>query len=241
MTKNFRKQVDTPIGIRGHFRQKSYLVPSLDEFREAFRQLLTNGMHEDNHLQTEPLHLNRYLTEIGRYQILTREDEKKLSQAIMAGLTAKKAKDQGQEIPTKLLNDLEETIQTGEQAQDALTTANLRLVVSIARKYEASGLPLLNLIQEGNLGLIVAVERFDWRKGFKFSTYATWWIRQAISRALADNKMALPVSSESTMSDDETKLREQVGELSVDLPDQAMSFILARFQNRIPEFAYLDL
>jgi RNA polymerase sigma factor (sigma-70 family) len=93
---------------------------------------------------------------------------------------------------------LRRTVRAGEEAHDTFVLANLRLVVSIAKKYQASGLPLLDLVQDGNLGMIHAVDKFDWRKGFKFSTYATWWIRQAISRGIANTArtIRLPVHAD---------------------------------------------
>jgi RNA polymerase sigma factor (sigma-70 family) len=126
-----------------------------------------------------------YLDEVGRYPLLTRRDEAELGQAYEAGLRA------GHELAELPPGDprrpaLAAAARRGEQARRAMVEANLRLVISIARRYTSTGLPLGDLVQEGNLGLLRAVEKFDWRKGFKFSTYATWWIRQAIARGAAD-------------------------------------------------------
>jgi RNA polymerase primary sigma factor len=127
-----------------------------------------------------------YLREIGRVPLLTASDEVRLAQAIERGRVADEALARG------LLGDVEreelqDLVRQGNAAREALTDANLRLVVSVARRYSNRGVPLIDLIQEGNLGLLRAVEKFDWRRGFKFSTYATWWIRQAVSRAIADD------------------------------------------------------
>ena len=144
-----------------------------------------------------------YLTDIGQYPLLTKEDEVRLAQAIEAGTEARA---EFENIDTELTpakkRELRRAMQKGEQAERTFVQSNLRLVVSIAKKYQASGLPLLDLIQEGNLGLMHAVEKFDWRKGFKFSTYATWWIRQAITRAIADQSrtIRLPVHLYETIS-----------------------------------------
>ena len=143
-----------------------------------------------------------YLTDIGQYALLTKDDEVRLAKAIEAGKAA------GEEMAaTKSLNatkkrDLRKLVREGEIAERAFVQSNLRLVVSIAKKYQASGLPLLDLIQEGNLGLMHAVEKFDWRKGFKFSTYATWWIRQAITRGIANTgrTIRLPVHAGDTLA-----------------------------------------
>ena len=128
-----------------------------------------------------------YLTDIGPYPLLTKEGEVRLAQQIEAGVearTALAAKDDSLAPARK--RELKRNLKRGDDAQRTFVQSNLRLVVSIAKKYQASGLPLLDLIQEGNLGLMHAVEKFDWRKGFKFSTYATWWIRQAITRGIAN-------------------------------------------------------
>ena len=123
----------------------------------------------------ETASLDKYLQEIGKVDLITAEEEVELAQKIRAG---------------------------DENALDKLTKANLRFVVSVAKQYQNQGLTLPDLINEGNLGLIRAVEKFDWRKGFKFSTYATWWIRQAITRAIADKSrtVRIPVHLHDTMA-----------------------------------------
>jgi RNA polymerase primary sigma factor len=126
-----------------------------------------------------------YLDEVGRHPLLTKEDEIRLSQAYQAGLAAHtKLAKLDPEDPARVA--LQAIVDRGERARRTMIESNLRLVVSIARRYVATGLPLADLVQEGNLGLLHAVEKFDWRKGCKFSTYATWWIRQAIARGAAD-------------------------------------------------------
>jgi hypothetical protein len=128
-----------------------------------------------------------YLTDIGQYPLLTKEGEVRLAQQIEAGTSAKaESEAKGDKVTPARRRELRRSIRRGDEAQRTFVQSNLRLVVSIAKKYQASGLPLLDLIQEGNLGLMHAVEKFDWRKGFKFSTYATWWIRQAITRGIAN-------------------------------------------------------
>ncbi len=135
-----------------------------------------------------------YLTDIGQYPLLTKDDEVRLAQAIEAGREAEiEVTTRAKELTAAKRRELKRKVIGGEQAQQTFVQSNLRLVVSIAKKYQASGLPLLDLIQEGNLGLMHAVEKFDWRKGFKFSTYATWWIRQAITRAIADQARTIRI------------------------------------------------
>ena len=144
-----------------------------------------------------------YLTDIGQYVLLTKDDEVRLAKAIEEGKTAEAAlkKTEKQITPTRR-RELNKVVRAGARAERQFVQSNLRLVVSIAKKYQASGLPLLDLIQEGNLGLMHAVEKFDWRKGFKFSTYATWWIRQAITRGIANTgrTIRLPVHAGDTLA-----------------------------------------
>jgi RNA polymerase sigma factor (sigma-70 family) len=144
-----------------------------------------------------------YLTDIGQYPLLTKDDEVRLAKAIEAGAAARSEADRlGNDLPAARRRELRRAIRDGDEAERVFVQSNLRLVVSIAKKYQASGLPLLDLIQEGNLGLMHAVEKFDWRKGFKFSTYATWWIRQAITRGIANTgrTIRLPVHAGDTLA-----------------------------------------
>ncbi|MFM7125441.1 MAG: RNA polymerase sigma factor RpoD/SigA, partial [Actinomycetota bacterium] len=144
-----------------------------------------------------------YLSDIGQYTLLTKDDEVRLAKQIEAGKAAKEELALGgKSIAKGRKAELQRVERQGEKAERAFVQSNLRLVVSIAKKYQASGLPLLDLIQEGNLGLMHAVEKFDWRKGFKFSTYATWWIRQAITRGIANTgrTIRLPVHAGDTLA-----------------------------------------
>jgi RNA polymerase primary sigma factor len=128
-----------------------------------------------------------YLNEIGQVDLLTADDERRLGKAIRDGLDAQRELDaQGESLGLKERRALQRVIGEGNAAKDHMVRANLRLVVSIARRYDRKELQLADLIQEGNIGLMHATEKYDFQKGFKFSTYATWWIRQAMTRALAD-------------------------------------------------------
>ena len=138
-----------------------------------------------------------YLKEIGKVDLLTPEREIELAQAMAAGNMARdqleELKSQGEELPEETAGELNRLIREGDKAKSQLAEANLRLVVSIAKRYVGRGMLFLDLIQEGNLGLIKAVEKFDYTKGYKFSTYATWWIRQAITRAIADQARTIRI------------------------------------------------
>ena len=138
-----------------------------------------------------------YLKEIGKVNLLTSDEEVALAQDMVAGNAAKEQLDEmtqaGEEIPDEVKRELNRAVKRGERAKQRLAEANLRLVVSIAKRYVGRGMQFLDLIQEGNLGLIKAVEKFDYTKGYKFSTYATWWIRQAITRAIADQARTIRI------------------------------------------------
>jgi len=134
-----------------------------------------------------------YLQEIGRVPLLTGAAEVELAKAIEAGTEAAVVLSDGQERSEDDREHLRDVVALGALARCRLVESNLRLVVSVARRYMNRGIPLGDLIQEGNIGLMRAVEKFDYRRGFKFSTYATWWIRQAVSRALADHSRTIRV------------------------------------------------
>jgi RNA polymerase sigma factor (sigma-70 family) len=136
-----------------------------------------------------------YLDGIGRYPLLSKDEEIRLAQTAESGRAAAAELQRGGTISPARERALRRATRAGEAASEQFINANLRLVVSIAKKYQTSDMPILDLIQEGNLGLIHAVEKFDWRRGFKFSTYATWWIRQAIGRGIDNTSrtVRLPV------------------------------------------------
>jgi RNA polymerase sigma factor (sigma-70 family) len=138
-----------------------------------------------------------YLRDIGRHPLLTRDDEVRLAQELERGNAAREALADCAGLTTAEAEELRRLVMRGDAAGRTLVQANLRWVVSIAKKYQRSEVPLLDLIQEGNLGLMHAVEKFDWRRGFKFSTYATWWIRQAIVRGIGNSSrmIRLPLHS----------------------------------------------
>jgi len=136
-----------------------------------------------------------YLGDIGRYPLLSKDDEARLGAVMQAGAAARAELASDLPLSPARRRVLCRQVRAGDEAAETFVNANLRLVVSVAKKYQASGLPLLDLVQEGNLGLMHAVQKFDYTKGFKFSTYATWWIRQAITRGIANSgrTIRLPV------------------------------------------------
>ncbi|WSI74885.1 RNA polymerase sigma factor [Streptomyces sp. NBC_01335] len=137
--------------------------------------------------------LRQYLREIGRVPLLTAAEEVELARRVEAGLFAEDRLATGPRPDSRLAHDLDLIVVLGRNAKRRLIEANLRLVVSVAKRYVGRGLTMLDLVQEGNVGLIRAVEKFDYTRGYKFSTYATWWIRQAMSRALADQARTIRV------------------------------------------------
>jgi RNA polymerase primary sigma factor len=166
------------------------------DWDEEESEALRRGLNETEHtLSTDSV--RTYLQQIGKIALLNAEEEVELAKRIEAGLYAAERVRGAREVTDKLgpqlRRDLHRIVRDGERAKNHLLEANLRLVVSLAKRYTGRGMPFLDLIQEGNLGLIRAVEKFDYTKGFKFSTYATWWIRQAISRAMADQARTIRI------------------------------------------------
>jgi len=178
-----------------------------DSFERVTQQIMEAGMDvreesEDALFDTamtndELVHVSdpvrMYLQEIGRYPLLTTQQEVEIAMQVEAGVKAEERLDSDATYTTAERVILERQSRKADKARKRVVESNLRLVVSIAKKYVGRGMGLLDLIQEGNLGLIRAVEKFDYRKGFKFSTYATWWIRQAVTRALADQARTIRV------------------------------------------------
>ncbi|ADG97434.1 RNA polymerase, sigma 70 subunit, RpoD subfamily [Segniliparus rotundus DSM 44985] len=159
---------------------------------EALRQARKNA-----ELTASADSVRAYLKQIGKVALLNAEQEVELAKRIEAGLYAQErlriAAEEGDRLPTTSRRDLNWVVRDGNRAKNHLLEANLRLVVSLAKRYTGRGMAFLDLIQEGNLGLIRAVEKFDYSKGYKFSTYATWWIRQAITRAMADQARTIRI------------------------------------------------
>ena len=151
------------------------------------------ALHGANAATVDPV--RAYLDGIGKHRLVTASEEVELAKAIEAGLYATQLlkNESCRANNPSVRRDLEVIAREGKRSKDALMKANLRLVVSIAKRYNSRGVSLLDLIQEGNVGLIRAVEKFDYTKGFKFSTYATWWIRQAITRAMADQARTIRI------------------------------------------------
>ncbi|WP_369818897.1 RNA polymerase sigma factor [Phycicoccus sp. Soil748] len=156
-----------------------------DEDDAPVQQVVTAGATADP--------VKDYLKQIGKVALLNAEQEVELAKRIEAGLFAEERLNSGDKIDMKLKRELWWIAQDGKKAKNHLLEANLRLVVSLAKRYTGRGMLFLDLIQEGNLGLIRAVEKFDYTKGYKFSTYATWWIRQAITRAMADQARTIRI------------------------------------------------
>ncbi|MET8525851.1 sigma-70 family RNA polymerase sigma factor [Micromonospora sp. NPDC005172] len=172
------------------------------------------GMRTDEVAEERDL-VGVYLHEISRTPLLDAAKEVDLSKAIEAGLYAEHLLGEDAVPDGVDRDDLDRLVVEGERAKDLFIRANLRLVVSIARRYVRSGMPMLDLIQEGNTGLVRAVEKFDYERGYKFSTYATWWIRQAISRAIAQQErtVRLPVH----LVEDVNRMRNVIRQLTREL------------------------
>ncbi|MGV9410056.1 RNA polymerase sigma factor [Nocardia sp. NPDC003693] len=163
-----------------------------EEESEALRQA-----RKDAELTASADSVRAYLKQIGKVALLNAEEEVELAKRIEAGLYAteklREFAEKGEKLTVQLRRDLQWIMRDGNRAKNHLLEANLRLVVSLAKRYTGRGMAFLDLIQEGNLGLIRAVEKFDYTKGYKFSTYATWWIRQAITRAMADQARTIRI------------------------------------------------
>jgi RNA polymerase primary sigma factor len=165
--------------------EKGFVISHRDESDEPVQQVTVAGATADP--------VKDYLKQIGKVALLNAEQEVELAKRIEAGLFAEEKLNGTKKLSAKMTRELDWIAEDGRRAKDHLLEANLRLVVSLAKRYTGRGMLFLDLIQEGNLGLIRAVEKFDYTKGYKFSTYATWWIRQAITRAMADQARTIRI------------------------------------------------
>ncbi|MEX0427755.1 RNA polymerase sigma factor [Nocardioides sp. DS6] len=181
----FEKDVASDPTIKEDEKEASFVVSAADDTDEPEQQVMVAGATADP--------VKDYLKQIGKVPLLNAEMEVELAKRIEAGLFAEEKLGKGSKITPKVLEELEWIAEDGRRAKNHLLEANLRLVVSLAKRYTGRGMLFLDLIQEGNLGLIRAVEKFDYTKGYKFSTYATWWIRQAITRAMADQARTIRI------------------------------------------------
>ena len=181
----FEKDVKADPTIEADEKEATFVVSDADDAGEPEQQVMVAGATADP--------VKDYLKQIGKVPLLNAEMEVELAKRIEAGLFSEEKLAKGGKISAKLQEELEWIAEDGRRAKNHLLEANLRLVVSLAKRYTGRGMLFLDLIQEGNLGLIRAVEKFDYTKGYKFSTYATWWIRQAITRAMADQARTIRI------------------------------------------------
>ena len=181
----FEKDVKTDPTIEEDEKKATFVVSAADDTDEPEQQVMVAGATADP--------VKDYLKQIGKVPLLNAEMEVELAKRIEAGLFSEEKLGKGGKISAKMLEEFEWIAEDGRRAKNHLLEANLRLVVSLAKRYTGRGMLFLDLIQEGNLGLIRAVEKFDYTKGYKFSTYATWWIRQAITRAMADQARTIRI------------------------------------------------
>jgi RNA polymerase sigma factor (sigma-70 family) len=250
---------DTPITKRSHRSTRSVATPEpvIESAPAAPAEGLETSVDEesaapDTESSTRPSTdldeiaasadlVRVYLNEIGKVALLTAADEVELAKRIEAGLYAGHLLSASNDFSAARKRELRALVIDGERAKDHLLRANLRLVVSLAKRYTGHGMPFLDLIQEGNLGLIRAVEKFDYAKGFKFSTYATWWIRQAISRAMADQSrtIRLPVHLVEQVNKLQRTRREKSQELGRDASHAELAEELDITEERVREL--LDL
>jgi RNA polymerase primary sigma factor len=181
----FEKDVAADPSIVEDEKEATFVVSDADDTGEPEQQVMVAGATADP--------VKDYLKQIGKVPLLNAEMEVELAKRIEAGLFSEEKLAKGGKLSAKLEEELEWIAEDGRRAKNHLLEANLRLVVSLAKRYTGRGMLFLDLIQEGNLGLIRAVEKFDYTKGYKFSTYATWWIRQAITRAMADQARTIRI------------------------------------------------